>query len=456
LNIWKINSDAVAAFYSPQTRFWELSLGSCLAYLTLFKQSTLQKIKIDNDNLQSFFGAALLAAGVLFITKVSAYPGWWALLPTVGTAVIISAGSQAWLNRAVLSNRLLVWFGLISFPLYLWHWPLLSFLRIVVGDNPTRRQSFVAVIAAILLAWLTYKFVETPIRFKKSRTLLPMVLFVLIGIVGLTGFISYQQDGLTFRHATTLEVLNDGDIGHELFHQYPYGRFNLCTPLEIRKEALIWDGSIRCFQSTSGQINIAIVGDSHAENLFIGLAEVLDKKNVVYYIQGSLPIIDNTEFHRIYKSVINDANITTVVISAYWYRRLTEVPFNSSLMSELQKTLDALGRQKKIYITDDTPNFSFSPKNCKFAGTYLRKHDCNEDSIFYRTQRSAYIDTLESLERGNPNVKVLRTSQYFCDEKFCHMAKNGELLFRDADHLNINGSRFLAKRIIADNPELAE
>ena len=82
--------------------------------------------------------------------------------PTIGTALIISAGSHAWFNRVVLSNHVLVWFGLISFPLYLWHWPLLSFAQIVESGTPPSQIRFFAVLVFIALAWLTYKFVEKP------------------------------------------------------------------------------------------------------------------------------------------------------------------------------------------------------------------------------------------------------------------------------------------------------
>jgi peptidoglycan/LPS O-acetylase OafA/YrhL len=158
LNIARINGGhTVAAFYSPQTRFWELLTGSLLAYATLRQWNSFPKLKHWLDtwlgkliyshppegdgrslrNIQSLLGAALIAVGVFVIAKENHFPGWWAVLPTLGTVMIIAAGMQAWLNSAVLGNRMLVWFGLISFPLYLWHWPLLSFARIVESETPS-------------------------------------------------------------------------------------------------------------------------------------------------------------------------------------------------------------------------------------------------------------------------------------------------------------------------------
>ena len=132
LNIKGLHADAIATFYSPQTRFWELLTGSILAYVTLYKPNVgatkRQKLNTHLNaiiytksaqtnentlrNVQSILGATLIGAALLIITKERHFPGTWALLPTLGAVLIISAGSQAWLNRVLLSNRLLVWFGL--------------------------------------------------------------------------------------------------------------------------------------------------------------------------------------------------------------------------------------------------------------------------------------------------------------------------------------------------------
>lgn len=192
-----MRSDAVAAFYSPQTRFWELMAGSVLAHMTLHKQNIFSKFKrrLDawlckiifaqdqetNDknlrNMQSLLGAVLIAIGTLVITKERQFPGWWAVLPVAGAVLIISAGAKAWLNRVVLSSRVLVWFGLISFPLYLWHWPLLSFARIADMGTPSREIRIAVVLISIALAWLTYRLIEKPFRLVKhsqAKTLMPL------------------------------------------------------------------------------------------------------------------------------------------------------------------------------------------------------------------------------------------------------------------------------------------
>jgi len=216
LNINGSRSDAISAFYSPQTRFWELLVGSILAYAALFKQNELvafenwitqwsprffgtQASSTKNNslhNIVSTVGVIVIVAGILLVTDNKHYPGFWALLPTLGSALIIAAGSQAWFNRRVLANKAMVWIGLISFPLYLWHWPLLSFTRIFETETPKGVIRLEVVIGSIVLSYLTYVVVERPIRFGKNLKQTTVVLLTLMGLVGGLGFAVYKLDGI--------------------------------------------------------------------------------------------------------------------------------------------------------------------------------------------------------------------------------------------------------------------
>lgn len=302
LNIWLVNTETVAAFYSPQTRFWELLIGSTLAYLALFKQSLLQSLKIGNDNSHSIVGALLLCVGFLLINQERAFPGYWALLPTLGTALIISAGSQAWLNRAVLSHPVLVWFGLISFPLYLWHWPLLSFLRIADAD-PSRILRISAVLISIALAWLTYKFIEKPIRFgnkKMSTTFLLAGALFLIGFVGYltilkNGFIGYgprSEEKVAFSQhfenslpkrqyfeAEKIPIKYRHDCD---FYDIPKYRIGKATKIPLNAI----DKS--CYERNPTAKKVLFLwGDSHAQHLFSGLKNNLPKNWDVLIVASS-------------------------------------------------------------------------------------------------------------------------------------------------------------------------
>lgn len=181
-----------------------------MAWFALYKKNAFPnyKLKVDGwlakpiyretddvdgkalSNVISFVGCLLLAYGLWRITKDVSFPGGWALIPVLSAVLIILAGSEAWINRKVLSNKIAVWFGLISFPLYLWHWPLLSFARIVETEVPSRNVRVAAVVLSILLAWLTHELVERPIRFGKGGRAKVTVLVVLMAIVGYVGYVT--------------------------------------------------------------------------------------------------------------------------------------------------------------------------------------------------------------------------------------------------------------------------
>jgi peptidoglycan/LPS O-acetylase OafA/YrhL len=226
LNIWLIHATPVATFYSPLTRFWELLCGSLLAlyainrgnsskfnsYFSSSKKISTPKIKLRIVNQfisQSVFscvGLGLLILGFFLINKNFEFPGYWALLPVLGSVMIIMSGPTAWLNRKFFSNKILVWFGLISFPLYLWHWPLLSFGRILYFDAPPLGYRVIAVLLSVLLAWLTMKFVERPLRYGSDKS--PLEIFSLSSLLLVPAFIGAVFFNSNFQESHTFEKLS--------------------------------------------------------------------------------------------------------------------------------------------------------------------------------------------------------------------------------------------------------
>jgi peptidoglycan/LPS O-acetylase OafA/YrhL len=470
LNIIEVHDAPVAAFYSPQTRFWELMTGTILAQLALHthKPSTavLHNVGAWNDTItlgrwtlaisgrlrdfQSIVGATLLVAAFLLIDREMRFPGWWALLPIVGSALLISAGPNASFNRSILSNQVLVWFGLISFPLYLWHWPLLSFAQIVQSEVPALPIRIAAISISIALAWLTYRFIERPIRFGTAGRGKTVALVILMAAAGYAGIYAYKSDGLPFRERAAFTQIS-GDVGHEEFHRYLFRSFPLCSPTDIRDEALLWNDIVRCFQSKDNlPIDIAIIGDSHAEHLFIGFAKEFPEKNVVYYIKNSIPTLGNPEFRKIFEQVLSTTSIKTVILDAYWI-------FRGEPIKDLDDTVaKLLAVGKDVWLVDDVPTFSFDPKQCKYKRRFSTKSNCVEDG---KTIDKGYKDifaNLKTLIRLEPRVHLLDINGYFCTGNACSMAPEGKLLFRDNNHLNVDGSKYVGKMIARDTPQLGK
>jgi peptidoglycan/LPS O-acetylase OafA/YrhL len=165
LNVALIGSNPVATFYLPFTRAWELLAGGALACGWSRISQTA-----GASNWRAAVGLLLIAAAAAVLDTHRAFPGWWALLPVAGSVLLLSAPA-AWGCRHVLASRPLVWIGLISYPLYLWHWPLLVFFGMVKFGPLTLNERELILLASTLLAWLTYRLVEMPFRFGRPSAI---------------------------------------------------------------------------------------------------------------------------------------------------------------------------------------------------------------------------------------------------------------------------------------------
>lgn len=192
--------DATAGFYSPLSRLWQLALGGLLAVAAMAGR----RLSLPAD-LLALAGLGLIGAAFVLFDAFSPYPGWRALLPTCGSALVIAAGPGALLNRWLLSNRPAVWLGLISYPLYLWHWPLISYAYILseqAGEGLLPRWVRAALLlAAIALAWATYRFVERPVRSRSRAPMLAPALAAGIPVFLGLGIALHLAGGLPFRTA---------------------------------------------------------------------------------------------------------------------------------------------------------------------------------------------------------------------------------------------------------------
>jgi peptidoglycan/LPS O-acetylase OafA/YrhL len=208
LNLNQIKTDPVKTFYLPHFRFFELALGGILSWVILYG-SNFFKLPIDANkwfisnwlkrieinNVLSFAGLFILIIVFFQFSKETSFPGKNALVPAVATCLIIFAGTGSWLNRKILSNKALVWFGLISYPLYLWHWPILSFGRIFDGEMPRFEFRIIAIVVSIILSWLTVKYIEKPFRFGTSQVGLKIfALCSLIFVIGSFGLFAAKMD----------------------------------------------------------------------------------------------------------------------------------------------------------------------------------------------------------------------------------------------------------------------
>jgi peptidoglycan/LPS O-acetylase OafA/YrhL len=483
-NLYSISIDPVATFYSPLTRFWELLIGSLLAYVTVFKAKYPKLVvsSVSQANIYSWIGCGLFITGLLLINKESGFPGAWALLPTLGAAFMIKAGPTAWFNRVVLGNSVLVWFGLISYPLYLWHWSLLSFARILSSSVPEVEIRIGVVVLSVLLSWLTYRFVEKPIRFGNgiqfsitflgkwfvSKKAITITLVVGLFLIGLAGYVANYKNGSHSRLVNKINI--DPESGYD-----GVAGVDLIDDCGLANSPLIdksWFGT--CLRDSRPPLKYAMVGDSHAASLFRGLVRTSNEsgrwlfiggpggKGAVSTVISSHPIFQrfmpNSE-HAINSLAKNESIHTVLFVGASrnlfglnekkFLDDLESSPYFDIAYESVQNAINPLkAAGKKIVILEDNPTLAF-PEDCLqrkstvAAINYFFPKKLNPrcvltvDQHLNRTEQ--YRRLLAKLEKNNPGtVTIFYTTPILCDEKkgLCEISKNGRLLYSFTDHIS--------------------
>jgi peptidoglycan/LPS O-acetylase OafA/YrhL len=473
LNLDGMQKDSVATFYSPLTRFWELSCGALLAWTTLYKKSAWAPAaaKLDGwlaaaiyrderprdgatlSNVLSFCGLLLLCYGMVRMNRNLGFPGKWALVPVLGAVLVIAAGPRARLNRTLLSNPAAVWVGLISFPLYLWHWPLLSFARIVEGATPAAGIRAAAVLLAVALAWLTFRLVEGPLRQGGHGRARLAGLVLAMTVAGYVGYNTYSRYGLPFRPAQQALKINEFDIHYK----------ESCKPLTGADFGNDWCSS---GTSASRPVTTVMVGDSFASSYTTMLKP---------YAAGAGPAFSFIQFGRggcpgllgygpAYCRQIaaasldyarRTASVKNVVMAARWptyykgedynyaHVNLKESPeaFKAALEATLQAYRSA-GKQVVMFLAQPTGS---EPRACIVRPIRLGNHDaCDLPLPKAREFQGRYRDYLLPL-LASLGVPYFDPYKYLCNTAFCTVAEHGRILYADEGHLSPFGGEFLAQ-----------
>ena len=456
LNIEGIKGNATATFYSPQTRFWELLAGATLAYVNLsglrFANSPVKPQGLSRwSNGAATLGMALLILGLVLIHKKSLFPGWWALLPVLGTILILWAGPQAWLNRTVLSNRVLVWIGLISYPLYLWHWALLSFARIMESETPNEWVRLGLVLSSVGLAALTYYWLEKPIRFGKYPTAKTIALIILMSIIGYLGYNTYQRDGLGFRLPKEIVQLSEYKMGDIRDSHYSTWRRYSCF-LEGGQD---FASFIKC-QDEANDIKkptLLLWGDSHAASLYPGLEKNYSATFNILQRTASLcpPILGFIKSDRPNCKKLNDDILTfikkikpeVIVLSAWW------VDYDWKGIKNTIAQLKNIG-VKNIYLVGPLPQW-----NDNLPSLVYKKF--KTDPLRQVSQRMSYglktdyanIDNELALIARNQKIYYLSPRSILCNEQGCLVLvgeKQKKYIVFDTTHLTLAGSQYLTSK----------
>jgi peptidoglycan/LPS O-acetylase OafA/YrhL len=406
-------------------------------------------------------GFASIALSLFAMTSTD-WPGPQTVLPVFGTALIIAAGPLSWVNR-VLSLRPLVFLGGISYPLYLWHWPIIVFYRMIhYADSAA--GTLVPIVAAVLLAWCTRGLIESPVRFGRlwGKAVHPPPTWLLscgLVLVGLLGVSALATHGFPSRYSPRLRAIANSPSSSHEYQPYRENRCNFhpgarppfspeCTP-----------------PKRPGVPRILLWGDSHAAQLYPGLLS-LQKRHDFDLIQWTGAGCPPTRTHwaaelwdceerRAWElPQLDRLGPDTALLSARWDMYLSKGVSQEQILAS---TLDDMQWLRHLGVRNIVLFGPGPTWNSTLAGDLVRyMRIWHAEQIPERL--GSVPDTVWRLDAAMAAQALAMRVQYvsvlrlFCDREGCltvgdQHAPQPDLLFWDSDHLTTSGSRFLVDAV---------
>lgn len=487
--VWLRGLDPAADFYSPLTRFWELFAGCMLKAAEMSPAYGRVREKINKIISRIFYrditewqdGLGLLLAlcgffvlgfALVRITQQSWYPGWLALFPVCTALFLVGAGQSNLISRYFLSNRAAVFIGKISYPLYLWHWPMLSFAWIINGhlDASTRVLRVALVLAAFLLASLTYWLVERPIRLKRclGRASMPILIGGMAFCCGLGFCLQFGQgfpDRANMRAFSEMKRSLSGDP--TLFNEAGL-KYTATQPKEF---------SFCKYRDAGKNETLVIYGDSHAHAAYAGIAKLGEQLansgdgngfNTLCLGSNGVNILKSESFKKFLKVLSQHPEIKKVVMINVGMALITGIDNRVDNNRGLNNPARGIGTEKfkrileeriaelvkmgkEVVVVAENPELNHDIRSAikrGFKGISIDHDRLKLSKKEVLKWERPYLDVLNQLGKI-PGVEILHSIDTFCPGQEClAFDKNGLSLYHDDDHLSINGSDFQAQRII--------
>ena len=488
-----LDTKSAASFYLLTSRAWELVIGS-LASFIIFKNSNKNEFYRE---ILAFLGLTLIVCSLLFFDRNISFPGLHALLPTFGASLILIFGTKNTLTGKILANKYLVKIGLLSYGAYLWHQPAFAFFNYKNISSPNLITSTLLIIFTMILAYLSWKYIETPMRDKKRYSskfvwrisLLGAIIFIALGSIG------YLSKGFPYRFPSQLE---------NAFYPPSSNEHKLCNFKTDHDDQNI---KICEFGDLKSQSAIILFGDSHASSLLASLDSIFKSKKVkglrVKLNENchSIPRFISGEINEKNKIKINEClnnfnhfleytkkNADGIIISIYWTPKLLpllEEPYyfdngeggvasgNADLIkpnlvlnnnyellanNELAKKnavlflLDSLkDTHKKLFLVYPIPEVGWDIPRYNFKD-YLKNKDIKPlitTSYEKYKKRNEFINNIFDTYNFN-NVIKIKSGEILCDKPIysrCLAQLNSNPLYLDNNHLSLFGANIIAKEI---------
>ena len=431
---WQVHIAPKAAFYGTHARAWELFVGGLLASRRL--HLVRSRLLLE---LIALVGALAIAMAFLAFSWATPFPGVHALVPVLGASAIIYAGNCGpTLVNSALAVRPIVWVGLISYSLYLWHWPLLMLMRDFLGDAALRRYALACILLSMGIAWASLVLVETPVRRRRvlrTRRQVFVAAAIGLGTVAAAGAWLSQSSGLLWRYSPEARALL-------LYNGEPTDRYHYQSCFITNKEQRF--NARKCLRVDPQRRNVLLLGDSHAAHLRSGIEELHPDINLLQ-ATGCNPILgaarqahcgellDNT-----FRQFLPKHQMDLILVSQSWFNDESDIPRIGATVAYLRRF------SPNVVVVGQTPVFDrpepdLLASDLRFGTDLIRRHLVHEIP-----KLDARMDALANKE-GWTYISAYKA---LCVDQCFLYASPGIPLYRDRGHFTVAGSRLFAERAL--------
>ena len=423
--------DARFAFYLPFARAWEFLAGVILATFSFQSARSISK------SLTAYLGLALIIGSALFLHNATSFPGFWALIPIVGALNLLSAGRTNGPVNSLLTSRAMCWIGDRSYGWYLWHWPMIQFIKPFFPDNrfaSTSAALFALVPAAISYRWIENRFRSSPVWRTKNKMGLLIICSLLVPLLM----------GATSRELSPdLDYHLDAKIGCEygdLANLDPHGK---------------------CAIPVTGSRGYAVlIGDSHAGMLSEGFVTASHKigLDAVIAVNGNHPFLfrpwdmgttrNEYPYQAIESWTDSEVKPSVVVIAQSGYAM--EISNGSTWSDQFIPILKLLEELAiPVVVTERSVVVDVEPRFCSKLQDFVGMCQADIEWATSGLDKDRYLRSIEEQISINAvsNAVLMDTLPVLCPTSYCQMRRNGEWWWRDNNHISINASHALAPLI---------
>ena len=454
----QLDSNLELSYYLLPSRAGELLAGSSLVFIS--RHSSVIKF-LSHQIVSTIFllsGLILVIYSYIFISENDGFPGFRAIPPVLGAGFIILSGISVYtfLHR-IMSMRLVVYIGLISYPLYLWHWPILAYARYMYGDLSLLLQ-ISCVLLTLMFSIFSYHILEKWCRKSKSsfsrilsvQFFFPAAAILLISIAvikssgfGIDKFSSYEEQ---------YGLYEDGLM--------PSGRQSyMCKSLKTSNR---YFRNENCTINSATKTSAVLWGDSHAQH-YVGLIGEIGREYGYSFSvathQACLPLLhDSIVFagkkHQLackqsLNDMVNDVDdIEVVMLAGAWSTHLKN--HGSEFNRGVEHTVELLkSKNKKVVLLGEVPRIKNYDRLCNLKSLKLSHLDCGDRMVGSRQASDSVNAILKQVANSHTDVMYFEPHHLLCDENECDAYLDDDLLYFDSGHLSFNGSVKLGERIAA-------